>query len=264
VKILVAGEMKTGTTVTFFAIAKQFPEYITGFEPTLEYTDSIINSDNILVKSLVNTDPTKLSANTDFDYYSKFNKRIFIIRDPRDSIISLILYAGGFHKAKLNNRNIEKCQDLLKEKETYNSVSVLEIWKTLFNLKDEKQIIDILTSSSRSMERLTLKYDHLLIKYEDFIQGKTESLSKYLNCGSLDTNADVDIYSRVARSKSFNNWKNWFTAEDIEFFKAFLDPYINYFGYENSWETNKTPIIEPKHCSEYFSKLINERIKNER
>jgi hypothetical protein len=63
---------------------------------------------------------------------------------------------------------------------------------------------------------------------------------------------------RVIRSKSYGNWKDWFTPSDVDFFRPLVIEYMQMFGYHDTWELNSNPYIDPSINSQYVMKLIEE------
>ena len=91
-KILVLGIPKTGTTFTFYLIKESLPDdYDFFFEPVHHdnWHEKISKCDKVLVKDLF-----VLAKNS--NYYSKsysgFTKKISIVRDPRDRLISSFFF----------------------------------------------------------------------------------------------------------------------------------------------------------------------------
>jgi hypothetical protein len=105
--------------------------------------------------------------------------------------------------------------------------------------------------------------DSYLYKYEDFVTGKYFPLEQYLGM-SLTGAAEVpDVLKRVRRTKSYGDWRNWFTEEDVQVFKPLLSPWLGRYGYDaDNWTLNQDPVIEREHCSEYFMCLVDEYRKN--
>jgi hypothetical protein len=271
-KILIAGEGKTGTTAIACAISKAYPNFPFVFEPTIDEANQVIGRNiNLIVKSLIALESRGDKSRDLYrtGYFDKFDKRIFIVRDPRDKIISLLLYSGGFHKTYKHPKRIRKSIELLQKKESDNSVSLLELWEGIFGFDKER----LAFLGSDLMTEPMSNYDHYLLKYESFIDGNVSGLCDYLEVNELDYSIDICKYlesksysrefTRVIRTKRYDNWKNWFTADDVEFFKPILEPYLIQFGYDNNWELNEKSVIESKYCSEYFINRVDERRRND-
>jgi len=63
---------------------------------------------------------------------------------------------------------------------------------------------------------------------------------------------------RVIRSKAYGNWKDWFTISDVEFYRPIYNEYMEMFGYQDNWDLNANPLIDPRLSSQYVMKLIEE------
>ncbi|HPF35607.1 MAG TPA: hypothetical protein P5571_09115 [Candidatus Krumholzibacteria bacterium] len=96
-------------------------------------------------------------------------------------------------------------------------------------------------------------------KYEDFVAGRFEDLSEYLEM-ELRGSSNVDVsHLRVVRTKSKNNWKHWFNEEDVEFFRPIYQEFIDQHGYDPAWTLENTRDIKPEHSYEYYYRLISEK-----
>lgn len=247
--ILITGAPKTGTTAVYHSIREQLPADSTClFEPenrSLQLPEII--SSPVLVKSFV-----PISEKYDF-----FNKKILITRDPRDYIISRILYStydiimSETQETTIRTHAyLNKFLRLLENKEANpGSVSFRTIYD-LFKPFIMKEYLELVIKYYE--ERPSI----FLFKYEDYVDGKLNLLNDFLG---LKTSVVQDVpEKRVIRSKSYGNWKDWFTLDDIEFFKGKFHHYMNIFGYHDDWEINHDPNIDPKISSIYVRKLIDE------
>lgn len=248
-KILITGYPKTGTTVVYHSIRTKLPEgSICQFEP--EFRDLPFPEDDkvpALVKSFV---PYSIR-------YDSFNKKVLIVRDPRDTFISNLLYKPYNFitgKAKGNEADtlavIDTLLRLLTKKENDpRSVRVQEIHDLFidqqFRLFDGK-VIDYYQERKKIF----------ILRYEDFIDGNTRKLEKYLG---LKIAKDPEIQEkRVIRSKAYGNWKNWFTPEDVEYYQPKFKEFMDVFSYSDDWALNSNPEIDPEVSSKYVARLVEE------
>ena len=204
--ILVTGAPKTGTTAVYHSIREQLPVNSTClFEP--EHRDlqipEIISSP-VLVKSFV---PYSIK-------YDHFTKKILITRDPRDNALSRILYSPYNIKLSQIPGSQEKTNEYLtgfiklleKKEKNPKDVGFRELYE-MFQSVVAREYSDAVISYYE--ERPSL----FILKYEDYVDGKLNSLSGFL--GLKISVADNVPQKRVIRSKSYGNWKNWFTRDDI-------------------------------------------------
>ena len=258
--ILIAGSPKSGTTALYFRIKNSLKEeYKDFFEPSdFEQIDSLINNKQNVISKIV------LYRSFPQDILSKFNKKVLIIRDPRDTLISALLYEGAYHAAWQDSpKDILKYRQLLQGKENNpESVSVYQLWNTL--VKKSLTIDDFIARINRVISFYLDFPESFALKYEDFISGQSiSSLSNYLD---LEINQQVEIpqhFKRVVRTKSSGNWQSWFLDSDIEYFKPLFVDYMSKFQYDmSSWDSPQAErSISTEHCSQYFLKLVNERRK---
>jgi hypothetical protein len=98
--------------------------------------------------------------------------------------------------------------------------------------------------------------DFFCYRYEDFVQNKTDELETFLGFPLVGEATVGKTLSHVARSKKSGDWQNWFTEEDIYFFKPLFHKFIHAFGYEDSWALPDRQVILPAHASEYIRKNV--------
>jgi hypothetical protein len=86
--------------------------------------------------------------------------------------------------------------------------------------------------------------DFIVYKYEDFVAGNYAAIEDYL--GIVFPVGDIDItaqYEYFGRTKAAHDWQNWFTAEDVAFFRPYLAPYMDAYGYPDDWTLGAAPCI---------------------
>jgi hypothetical protein len=295
-RILIVGLSKSGTTALFYKIKGSMPKGTTTFfEPKEDKQLFHKLNNNICCKVLLkeNLFFTK-STKSFFDkIYYIFDKKIFIVRDPRDNMISRMLYSGYFDLfAKNPERKLKNMIEILKNKEKYpNKISFIDTYKLLarntnifeylFNIRcyKNRDFLKMFKYFFRGYytpiikEEYELRCDvpikfikeypnYFIFKYEDMVDNiNVNYLEKFIGMKLRNTSVDK-IHLRVVRSKSYGAWRNWFTEEDIKFFKPILKGYMLKYGYDfNDWKLNAKPKILSKNSSDYYKKLINERRK---
>lgn len=260
-RVLVVGMGKSGTTGLCFRIANAMKSPHILFEPRV-VLDSDLAHENIVAKMLTNSGTKKKDAifdNRDFERH--FDKKVMIMRDPRDTVISRTLYSAGYHVIwKWDPPRIAEYLNLLRRKERNpRSVPMLSLLNGIMTLD---KLRDGFESAMRFSEDRGAGY--FLVRYEDFVRDRLEGLEKYLGMG-LDGGSEVPRrLRRVVRSKASGQWASWFTEEDVRFFKPLLQPYMDSFGYQQcDWELHDNPSILHVHASAYVKKIMNRR-RNER
>lgn len=256
-KILIAGLAKTGTTGLLYLIANSMgPERKLLFEPEVCPPGITSETGNVIAKILIGK---KLNAAS----FAHFDKKITIVRDPRDRIISALLYSQ-FHAKYLNDDvSVQKVHDVLKLKESNpSSVSVGEILELMDQISGNKRSKKLHMRKVRNAlnwfdEYVIAMPDGLLYKYEDFVSGDYAPLVKHLDIPISGAAEVPERLSRVIRTKGYGDWRNWFTPADIQELRPELDPWLAKHGYDEAdWTLNSEPVISPDHCSGYFLKLV--------
>lgn len=260
-KILVCGLPKSGTTALTYQIKDSISkDYQLLFEPT---RFNNISEDNVLCKIIFSPFRQDFVHYLDFE---DFDKKIQLIRDPRDILISSLLYFGAwFELSKLDNNALLSVIEKIKEKEKNPQAIALKDLFTLFNVED------FLTNFSHYLEisaQMNLIYDNLaILKYEDFIQNKINPVENFLGFNlRKDFKVDKKL-NRVIRTKNSGNWRQWFTKEDVDYFKPIINSYLQRFDYDaTDWDLVSTQ-IPSEYASDYILKVIKYKhkpvIKNE-
>jgi hypothetical protein len=252
-KILIAGFGKSGTTGLYSLVKNSLPgNPLCSFEPAL----GDLTGDEVLVKSLVGAwqSSQRLTLHMrpekhlyKFGAFGQFDKRLFIVRDPRDRIVSGLLYEAATSRFKSRKELNEWLELLAKKEADPNSVSLRELRPsvgTTPKLFGHLQI-DCCTD-----------YDHCLVKYEDFVKGRLANVEEYLGFELSGTDDVGPSLSRVVRSKRAGNWRNWMTPDDVEILKPLFTTFMEHFGYDNDdWELNDEPVIEPVLSSGYVRRV---------
>jgi hypothetical protein len=247
-KILVAGIGKSGTTGLYSLVKNSLPgDPLCAFEPPL----AAVTGDEVLVKSLVG-DVRPNNRLYALGAFGQFDKRLFIVRDPRDRLVSGTLYSAATSRFQSRDK-LDEWLKLLEQKEADpSSVSLLELrgWR-------HRSLVE--SGYGQAQIDCCGDYDHCLVKYEDFVEGRVADVEKYLGF-KLTGTADVDPnLLRVVRSKRAGCWRNWFTPEDVEVLKTAYLNFMAHFGYDcDDWNLNDEQAIDPRFGSEYVSRVWSE------
>jgi hypothetical protein len=255
-KIAIVGLGRCGSTAMFFQIKNALPETARClFEPaSVELGDEPV----VLVKVLLSlTDPQRF----EFDRLDAFDKKIFLVRDPRDALVSALLYTM-FNSVEFcsNEALVRAVLDKLGDKQARpRAVPFFDLLRLPgpFGLGDDKMawIRQIPLVSMRFHDRHP---DYFVVKYEDFVDGRIEPLERYLGLG-LERQVKVpDAFSRVTRTRAYGDWKNWFLDEDLAEVRPLVAPYLERYGYPQDWRPGEAPAIVPEHGTEYLRRIVNE------
>jgi hypothetical protein len=276
-KIVIAGLGKSGTTGLFFKIKNSLSSGARClFEPDRYALLAEDRELTVLAKILLYR-PDRV----DYGSFEGFDKKILIVRDPRDRLISQLLYEiwNSFYGDK---KKVSRFLNLLEKKESDPfAVSVLDIlglikknkkhnfWRNpkLSKVREKSKELRFWISDlygrrfNLSMDFHDSRPDYFLIKYEDFLAGRIRELEGYLGFRLFAAPRVDEEYSRVARTQKSGNWKNWFLKRDIKFFRPRFLNFMEKYGYSDDWELNKKPKILPVHSSGYVKRLSEERRK---
>lgn len=249
-RILITGVGKSGSTALFYSILKNLPENaVRLFEP--ENSKKTLPDDTAppaLVKSFI-----PYSEN-----FSFFEKKILLVRDPRDNLISLLLYKPYNIIGKFFPGEKEKAVSLVND--FIGQVEKKEKGQPGISVRSLAEKLDI--SAENRMEKVSDYFDRhpdcFVLKYEDYIDGKLGPLGDYLN---LDIAAGAEIpekFDRVARTRNYGNWRSWFTPDDVAFYRPLMHSYMEKFGYGDDWALDPDSNPDPGTGSRYIRKIITE------
>ena len=189
-----------------------------------------------------------------------YNKKIMIVRDPRDVIVSLFLYLL-FHSAIL--ADLEKYVRLIgaiKAKELYpEKISFLDLVRLRDRLENNVFPQPLLYTLNEMTFMGQVARAHgagiFLLKYQDIVDRRLGALEQYLGFPLADTREVDEKFERVARTKGAGDWKNWFLPEDVDFFRPRLREYMEELGLAEDWDLPPSPELKPENGSEYVMKL---------
>ena len=260
-KIIIAGLAKTGTTGLLYLIANSIgnkPKLL--FEPKQCPSDLEFKAGDVVAKVLIGSDLNAAS-------FSHFDKKVTIIRDPRDRMVSDLLYSQFHQDYLIDEVRVGAVRELLEMKELNpGSISFKEIIETIGHIsRNVNAVARFKQSRVRKAFAEFDKYvsvisDSLIYRYEDFVSGKYLPLEKHLGLPISGAAEVPDSYKRVKRTQSYGDWRNWFTEEDVQEYRPMLMPGIEKYGYDpDDWALNVAPSIEREHCSGYFMRLVEEQ-----
>jgi len=244
--ILVIGAPKSGTSALFFKIKRSVSkDYISFFEPTEDDIDKLdFTKGPYLIK--------EVSPHYK-DWHKNFSKIIYIARDPRDRLISSIVYGAGFHKLPGSGFKdlVNGIRIFSKKQKDPQSISVKQIMQTVLGLEH---------GGAKSRIDLQLMEKAFIFHYEKLVLNDFAGLEGFLGFQLYEKNNVEKQFARVIRTKSSGSWRNWFLKEDVIYFKPIFKEYFEYFGYDfHDWNTNDTQIISKKESIYYIMKLIHEK-----
>ncbi|MGB5830829.1 MAG: hypothetical protein WBG92_02395 [Thiohalocapsa sp.] len=192
-----------------------------------------------------------------------FPHRVLLIRDLRDVIVSAALYTSAYSNCwNQPEPLLREHLQLLRDKEQgIDGISVLSLLERLWANFDRGGFAAGVGQIAEQMFRLaSSRHDYFVYRYEDLVAGRLSELGAYLRL-SMDSNDSVDPeFGRVVRTKGSGGWRDWFTSDDVAFFRPLFSASLAHFGYDaTDWTINPRAPLHPEHCSAYFLRVVNER-----
>jgi hypothetical protein len=273
VKIVIFGLGKSGTTALFYKVRSSLPPAtISLFEPSSYGPADRLREQlralgcgriarHVLAKVLpCGSRPVRVR---DFD---RFDRQVLIVRDPRDRLISALLYRSYDATFATRDKAALEYLALLRRKEADpRSLPVLSLVEAFEALRDESWTPTSWLDRYRNRAvTLPLRFhgerQYLpVFRYENLVDERFGELEEILGF-SLGGSASVpDLHRRVLRTKRYGGWRDWFTAEDVEALRPVVGPFLELYYPDAAWDLNPSPRIESKHASLYARRLIDEQ-----
>jgi hypothetical protein len=249
-KIVIAGAAKSGTTALYYALKQSLPRsYAHKFEPKSYVSKP--SEDKVLAKIIINS----VERIEDFDC---FDKRVYLIRDPRDIVVSGVLYRIYNAREPIDQDVLDYYLRGIEQKQRDPaSISVIELQKRL------SPLLRLESHADHHRERTAMAFgtehpEYFVYQYEDLIAGRFGELEKYLGF-PITFSGDVDAkHQRVARAKEAGGWRNWFTPADVEYYRPLFQDFLTKYDYELDWTLNPNPRITAEHSTVYVRRMLAE------
>jgi hypothetical protein len=278
-KIVIYGQYKTGTTACFIKIRDSLScapreifeesEYIPhpddNFKPLLAKVIIPPNPNAFSIKSCSETQFNRLirKAEIGLNSFETFDKKILLIRDPRDWIISGALFLPQAYKEIYNDiEAISNILELIHKKElSPKTVSFIEIMNKILSYSNktvEDSIPELISGHHRYIFDFEKKLNNYVRwRYEDMVENKSTEIEKYFGFKFTKSDRPDERFKHVPRTKSYGNWRDWFTPSDVEFFKPLMSEYIENYAYDMEWRLNLIQQINPEHASKYVENTVS-------
>lgn len=256
--ILILGAAKSGTTALFYAIRSaltvgQGLKVEGNFEP-VEASDIIqylqTSSDDVkLVKALLGPILRRGSLLSE-----QFDRRIVIYRDPRDNIVSRIVFILTRLFPLSEREKIAEVMALLRQKEQApDSISIVSIVKELARLSGRTDLLEQMRSNATLPALMKRKHgdQYFMMPYDDLVNENFSSLSTYLGfevTGRFETD---EKHAFVARTKTSGEWRNWFLDEDVAYFASAVADDFRLLGFDPDEQPNDVRVITHASCTGY-------------
>jgi len=256
---LIVGWPKSGTTALFFKVADSLPagSVQKAFEPKsaaeiVEATDKQFLVTKVLITAI---------GFERFPDFAHYDRKIWIMRDPRDFLISRVLY--GSYVLGGDDRIARGVLDCIRRKSVNPaSVSLVDMLSELSTF--DRELFSAATPESMARRlRTTVEFlrEHrpglFLFRYEDMIDGQWTALEDYLGRSVRRERQVPARWAHVARSRSYGDWRHWFTASDVDAYRDAIDPFLEFGGYERDWKVSECQEIADEHAVGYVRAIMN-------
>ncbi len=194
--------------------------------------------------------------------FANFDKKIMLVRDPRDLLISSMLYSVRNSSFYSNKQRIKEFIGILEKKETNPSeVSLIELIQARVGVEKfdlEKWLNHFKVIFDERLNFYRKAGDYLICKYENLVNNNIKEIESFLGFSLMGDSVVDKSFNRVVRTKDYGDWENWFLEEDIRLFKPVFSDYMREFGYNDDWILPSRKIILPVHSSGYVKRIIKE------
>ena len=193
----------------------------------------------------------------------EFEHRVMMVRDPRDVVISGLLFRPLVVRSirRVGDAENQRFLAALEEKEAEpTSWSV----HALHGLADELGYVanpwDSIRTQNLSLSARIADDGYFAMAYEDFVDTKFGALSDYLGFEVSPPESDDDRQwlSHISRSKGYGAWRDWFLESDVDFFRGLFGEFCTTHGYDD-WELAPEPSIDPTTSSLHVRSRLSGR-----
>lgn len=273
-RVVIYGLARSGTTALFYIIRESLPaDAVCLFEPRafdprafkarpLARLLHRRREPDVLAKVL----PFRPAEPADAASFSGFDKQILLVRDPRDRLVSRLLYGAYDSTFYGRDESLAAFLSLLRRKEADpRSVSVRELLKTFAELNGDEFSFDGWAADyARHSVRAPLDFHDchaglFVCKYEEMVEGRLGALEEYLGLKLRPGPSVPAEYRRVARTKTRGGWRDWLTPEDVEYLRPVFRPYLERYYEGADWELSARPSVPAGFGSGYVLRIVNER-----
>ena len=273
-RTVIYGQPKSGTTYAFSLLAEamsQGGDVVEVFEPrSMDRQSKVFKrrdgmtwplSDHMLVKVLYAD--ANLRSGWPGDearaVFHDFDKKIFIVRDPRDRWISGFFYRWfHLHQPLLTDFKRAYRLTLHKEKHPgdipFHSLLSQDPTAQAAWAEEHKSALDELVIY---MDQLRADGWHVMT-YEDLVDEKWDDLAKYMGLELRKGHGVRPAFRHVSRSNAHSNWRRWFTVEDLAYYQPIFNDFLTSQGYDaTDWQLDPSPELNPSEGSAYMHRLFH-------
>jgi hypothetical protein len=192
------------------------------------------------------------------------DKTIAIVRDPRDGLISALMYSA--FQSVVNGSSREQVNEWLKiirskeaNPEQYSVIGLIDNFNRIFDAGYTPNWFFENFASYSAWMADNSDYFHVL-RYEDFVAGNTAELSAYLGI-ELSSSREVDpVVQRVARTRQSGEWRKMLLPQDVAYWRERYGRALEKHGYRD-WEIHPEK-SDPAVGSEYIRTITEEAFRS--
>jgi hypothetical protein len=263
-RIVIFGQYKTGTTALFTLIRDALPgDTRTLFEPLAYRWEEGDSERWVLAKTILkypgHPEPV------DYASFLEFERRIYLVRDPRDWLVSSTLFLTQQKESIYGDEKATAfVLDYLTRKESDPESMPLRVLLEYILNAPPATGLDHFAKRTQGLQTWCIQFEARLenrfsLRYEDLVDGRLDRLSGYLGL-PLKGDPRVDrAYDHVPRTRAYGDWKNWLLEEDADFFRPYFNAYIEYYGYTPDWTPDVKRIIRPEFASDYVARVMERK-----
>ena len=272
-RIAIYGLSKTGTSALFALLKAAMPrDTDCYFEPGPQHRGQYRRRrlrqwlrPSRPIATLVKILPFGPAPGHDYDF-GPFDHALLTVRDPRDRLVSQVLYAA--FEGRFAERPEEAAAYLAlvaRKEQDPASCRLSEILEAVIRARGWTDSLDawLATYQHKSialpMAHADAHPELVKVRYEDMVDGRLAALSETVGL-ELHGKAEVGPQlQRVVRSRGHGDWRHWFTPADVELLRPILQPYLDRYYPHADWSLAREPVINPDHASRYVRRIMNER-----
>jgi hypothetical protein len=195
-----------------------------------------------------------------------FDKKIMIVRDPRDRLLSLFLFKA-LSRPKQVKALIPGFISLLEKKEAdVKSISFVDMMSAVEEMGFGSFNLEGAAEQLVAQRELAEKQGLYVIHYEDFVSGNFDGISEYLEV-EVDKNEKQSSWLKhIERSRGYGEWRNWFVQSDIDTLAPIFKDPMTKLGYDDDWSLISEQKIDPTtsslHVKANFERRLHQAMSN--
>jgi hypothetical protein len=266
---LVIGMYKTGTTIVASVIEHSLPGATLYFEPRhVGFLEKLGRAGEPAVVKLIYEHwmhrPFLLNGIFRGEAEFRPDKSVAIIRDPRDGMISALMYAAyQFVLDGAGRGQIDEWVEVIRAKEASpGKHSLIELMQRMNRIFKVSYPLDWFIDSFASYSAWLSDVRDLVhvLRYEDFVAGDTTALAAYLGVRVKKTREVLPGLQRVSRTRGSGDWRKLMLPEDVAHWKPRYGEALAAHGYTD-WELRSAP-GDPAEGSAYVMKIAEEAFRS--